>query len=99
MRGLRRDAEGSHVAEMVSEAQDLPPRFWHSESEIRIHARGRFHIGGAAYCLWALPPIDSTVMWNTPQWPTRWSRTRRLRIMFRDLSQAGPRQTFVQNSR
>jgi hypothetical protein len=28
----------------------------------RIHALGRFHIGGDAYCVWALPPIDSTVM-------------------------------------
>jgi hypothetical protein len=37
----------------------------------RIHTLGCFHIGGVAYCVWALPPIDSTVMGSTPQWPTR----------------------------
>jgi len=53
---LRRVAEGSLVAGTVREAHDLPPRFLHGSSDGRIHALGRFHIGGAAYFVWALPP-------------------------------------------
>jgi len=56
MRGLRGDAEGSHGAQTVSEAQALPPQFCMVRSAGRIHARGRFHIGGVAYCVWAFPP-------------------------------------------
>src|SRR5262249_46858053 len=56
LRGLRRDAEGSQVAETVSEAHDLPPRFSHGRRDERIHALGHCHIGGTAHVVWALPP-------------------------------------------
>ena len=53
---LYRDAEGSQGAETVSEPYALPPRFSHGRSDGRIHALGRCHIGGVAYCVWVLPP-------------------------------------------
>jgi hypothetical protein len=56
MRGLRRDAEGSQVAETVGEAHALPFGFRMVRSAVRIHALGRFHIGAVAYCVWAFPP-------------------------------------------
>src|SRR2546425_177004 len=56
MRGLRRDTEGSQVAETGSETHDLSPRFSHGRSDVRIHFLSRLHIGGAAYFVWALPP-------------------------------------------
>jgi len=33
---------------------------------------------GSPIFVWVLPPIDSTVMWSTPQWPTRWSMPKTL---------------------
>jgi hypothetical protein len=56
MQGLRRDAEGSQVAETVSQAPALPLGFRMVKSDGRIHSLGRFHIGGVAYFVWALPP-------------------------------------------
>src|SRR5262245_45337231 len=56
LRGLRCDAEGSQVAETVSEAHDLPPRFSHGSGDGRIHVLGRCDIGWDAYFVWALPP-------------------------------------------
>src|SRR5262249_8942361 len=56
MRGLQRDAEGSHVAETVSEANALPLGFRMVRSDVRIHSPGRFRIGEVAYCVWAFPP-------------------------------------------
>jgi hypothetical protein len=44
------------VAETVSEAHDLPPRLSHGRRDGRIQALGCGHIGGTAYCVWALPP-------------------------------------------
>src|SRR5262249_24800802 len=49
LRGLRRDAEGSHVAETIGEAHALPPRFSHGRRDRRIHAVGCCHIGGVAH--------------------------------------------------
>jgi hypothetical protein len=43
MRGLRRKADEAQVAEMVSEAHALPPRFSHERSEVRIHAYDHRH--------------------------------------------------------
>jgi hypothetical protein len=57
MRGLRRNAEGSQGAETVSEAHALPLGFRMVRSDGRIHFLSRFHIGGFAYFVWALPPI------------------------------------------
>jgi hypothetical protein len=66
LRGLRREAEGSHVAETVSEAHALPPRLSHRRREGRIPALGCGHIGGTAYCVWALPPnVGGTVHRHT----------------------------------
>ena len=56
---------------MVSKAHALLLGVRMARNEGRIHALGRFHIGGIAYWVWALPPIDSPVMWSIPQWPTR----------------------------
>src|SRR5262249_44124382 len=56
MRGLLREADGSPVAEMVSEAHDLPRGFRMVRSEKRIHALSCFHIGGGAAFVWALAP-------------------------------------------
>src|SRR5215471_21808356 len=61
---LYRDAEGSQGAETVSEAYALPPRFSHG----RIHALGRCHIGGVAYCVLVLPPN------------CRWTAQRRIQV-------------------
>jgi hypothetical protein len=36
-------------------------------SEVRIHARGRFHIGGGAYCVWPLPPMLGELLKGTYQ--------------------------------
>jgi hypothetical protein len=33
-----------------------PLGFRRARNEERIHALGRFYIGGVAYCVWALPP-------------------------------------------
>jgi hypothetical protein len=45
------------VAETASEAHALPPGFHMGGGrEGRIHALGCGHIGGGAYCVWALPP-------------------------------------------
>jgi hypothetical protein len=55
MRGLRRNAEGSQGAETVSEAHALPLGFRMVRSDGRIHFLSRFHIGGFAYFVWALP--------------------------------------------
>jgi hypothetical protein len=44
------------VAETVREKPGLPPRFSHGRSDRRLHALGRYHIGGGAYLVWALPP-------------------------------------------
>jgi len=71
VRGLRRAAEGAQEAATVSKAYTLLLGVRMARNEGRIHALGRFHIGGVAYCVWALPPIDPTVMESTPQWPTR----------------------------
>src|SRR5262245_27171742 len=49
LRGLRRDAEGSQVAETIGEAHALPPRFSHGRRDRRIHAVGCCHIGGVAH--------------------------------------------------
>src|SRR5215470_15304224 len=57
LRGLRRDAEGSQVAETVREAYDLPLSFRMVRNDGRIHhSLGRFHNSGGAYGGWALPP-------------------------------------------
>src|SRR3989442_11805676 len=56
MRGLRRDTEGSQVAETGSETHDLSPRFSHGRSDVRIHFLSRLHIGGAPSFFLALPP-------------------------------------------
>jgi hypothetical protein len=69
--GLRRDAEGSQEAETVSKAHARLLGVRMVRNDGRIHVLGRFHIGGVAYCAWALPPIDSPVMWSILQWPTR----------------------------
>ena len=49
VRGLRRDAERSQIAETVSETHDLFPRFSHEKSNAMIYDPGLLHIGGAAY--------------------------------------------------
>ena len=54
-RGLRHDADGSQVAETVSEAH-ARSRFLHGRSKVRIHSLGHLHIGVSAYGVWALPP-------------------------------------------
>jgi len=56
MRGFRRDAERSHMAETDSEAHDLFPRFSQEKSAAMVHAPGLLHIGGSAYFVWADPP-------------------------------------------
>jgi hypothetical protein len=49
LRGLRRDAEGSHVAETVRAVHTLPLGFGMGRSDGRIHTRDRFYIGGVAH--------------------------------------------------
>jgi hypothetical protein len=49
MRGLRRNAERSHMAETVSEAHDRFPRFSQKICAVMIDAPGLLRIGGAAY--------------------------------------------------
>ena len=44
------------MAETVSEAHDLFPRFSQERCTVTIHALGLLHIGGAAYCVWEYPP-------------------------------------------
>jgi len=51
VRGLRREAETSPMAETAHETQALCPRFSHGTSPVRIHAPGLLRIGGAAYFL------------------------------------------------
>ena len=55
MRGLRRDAEKAQIAETVSKAHALFPRFSQERGTVIIHAPGFLHIGGAAYFVWAYP--------------------------------------------
>jgi hypothetical protein len=89
LRGRRRDAEGSQVAETVSEAHDLPLRFSHGRHDGRIHALGCCHIGEAAYFVWALPPnIGGTAQRHVQVHPHTTSlRTmaKRLRSIYRRL--------------
>jgi hypothetical protein len=49
MRGLRRNAERSHMAETVSEAHDRFPQFSQKICAVMIDAPGLLRIGGAAY--------------------------------------------------
>src|SRR4029450_4454955 len=56
MRGLRRNAERSHMAETVSEAHDRFPRFSQKICAVMIDAPGLLRIGGAAYFVLADPP-------------------------------------------
>jgi hypothetical protein len=44
------------MAETVSEAHDLFPRFSEERSAAMVHAPGLLHIGGSAYFVWADPP-------------------------------------------
>jgi hypothetical protein len=47
---------GHEMAETVSEAQDLFPRFSQERSATIVQAPGLLHIGGAACFVWAYPP-------------------------------------------
>jgi hypothetical protein len=82
-RGRQREAERSQRAKRGPWLSPLG--FGMVRSDGRIHALGRFHIGGVAYCVWALPPIDFTVMWSTPQWPTRWSKPNSSSVVLKNL--------------
>jgi len=44
------------MAETVSEAHDLFPRFSQERCAVRVQAPDLLHIGGAAYFVWAYPP-------------------------------------------
>src|SRR5215831_8824903 len=55
-RGRRCDAERTHMAETVRKAHERFPQFsWEGCAAI-VHTPGLFHIGGAAYFVWAYPP-------------------------------------------
>ena len=56
MRGLQEEAAGAHVTQTGSKAHALPPQFCRVRRDRRIHALGRFHIGGGAYGVWAFLP-------------------------------------------
>ena len=44
------------MAETVSKAHDLYPRFSQERNGAIVHAPGLLHIGGSAYFVWADPP-------------------------------------------
>jgi len=49
------------MAETVSEAHDLCPRFSQESSATMVHAPGILRIGGAAYFVWAYLPNGGVV--------------------------------------
>jgi hypothetical protein len=54
LRGHQRDAEGSQVAQTVSKAHDLLPRFWHGEACWKDTCSGPFpHRRGRPLCMGA----------------------------------------------
>src|SRR5262245_55823169 len=59
VRGRRREAERSPMAETVREAHERFPRFFQERCAAIVPAPGVRHIGGAAYCVWASPPTGA----------------------------------------